>query len=68
MSGDGRKRGRGVCASPLLPKVRIEGFVLDRIKRYILTEENLEGVARMTNEELARSSFAGKERVKVLEA
>ena len=68
MCGNGRRRGRGVCASPLLPKARIEGFVIDRIKRYILTEENLAEVVRLTNEELAQVSSAERERVKVLEA
>ena len=30
MRGNGRRRGRGVCSSPLLPKERIEGFIVDR--------------------------------------
>jgi len=67
MCGNGRRRGRGVCVSPLLPKKRIEEFVVDRIKRYILTEENLEEVVRLTNEELAKVSSAEQERIKVLE-
>lgn len=68
MCGNGRRRGRGVCASPLLPKARIEGFVIDWIKRYILTEENLAEVVRLTNEELTQVSSAERERVKVLES
>ena len=68
MCGNARRRGRGTCQTPLLPKEKIEGFVIDRIKQYILTEENLEELARLTNEELAQSCSAERERLDTLEA
>jgi site-specific DNA recombinase len=55
MCGNARKRGREFCKTPLLPKDRIERFVIDRLKRYILTEENLEDLVKLTNEELAKT-------------
>lgn len=55
MCGNARRRGRGLCNTPLLPKDKIESFVVDRIKRYILTEENLEELVRLTNEDLAQT-------------
>jgi len=42
MCGNARRRGSEVCRTPLLPKHKIEQFVIDRIKRYVLTKENLE--------------------------
>jgi len=68
MCGNARRRGRGVCRTPLLPKDKIEGFVVDRIKRYILTEENLEELVRLTNEELAQTCDEEQDKVELLNA
>lgn len=68
MCGNARRRGRGVCQTPILPKDRIERFVVDRIKQYILTEENLEELVRLTNEELAQMCDEERERLQLLEA
>jgi DNA invertase Pin-like site-specific DNA recombinase len=65
--GNARRKGREVCSSPLLPKSRIEGFVIDRIRDYVLTEENLQELATLTNEELARVSGECGERLKLLD-
>lgn len=66
--GNARRRGRGLCKTPLLPKDKIESFVVDRIKRYILTEENLEDLVRLTNEELAQTCDDEHDRVELLDA
>ena len=68
MCGNARRRGRGLCNTPLLPKDKIESFVVDRIKRYILTEENLEDLVRLTNEELAQTCDEEQDRVNLLNA
>ena len=60
--GNAHRKGREVCPSAMLPKDKVEGFVIDSIKGYILTEENLEELVRLTNEELAHNSSAEKER------
>jgi hypothetical protein len=52
MCGNARREGREVCASPILRKDKVGGFVIGRVKGYILTEENLEELVRLTNEEL----------------
>ena len=52
----------------MLPRDKVEGFVIDRIKSYILTEENLEALVRLTNEELAQNSSAENERLELLQA
>lgn len=66
MCGNARRRGQGLCKTPLLPKDRIESFVVDRIKRYILTEGNLEELVRLTNEELAQTCDDERDRVELL--
>ena len=66
MCGNARRRGRGICKTPLLPKDRIESFVIDRIKRYILTEDNLEELVKLTNEELTETSTGERDRVGLL--
>ena len=68
MCGNARRRGRGTCQTPLLPKDKIEQFVIDHIKQYILTEENLEELVKLTNEELAQTCHEEKERLQLLEA
>jgi hypothetical protein len=68
MCGNARRKGREVCPSPLLPKGRVEGFIIDRIKSYILTEENLEELVRLTNEELCQSCSENRERLELIQA
>jgi len=68
MCGNARRRGRGLCKTPLLPKDRIEKFVVDKIKGYILTEENLEDVVRLTNEELAQTCDDERDKIDILNA
>ena len=66
MCGNVRKRGRGVCGSRLLPKRVIEDFVIDRIKRNILTKENLVDLVRLTNEEIGRAFKQDGERLELI--
>jgi len=68
MCVNARRKGREVCPSPLLPTDKVEGLVVDRIKDYILTEENLEELVRLTNEELFQTSSEDRERLGILES
>jgi site-specific DNA recombinase len=68
MCGNARRRGRAMCHTPLLPKNKIEHFVIDRIKSHILTEENLEGLAKLTNKELADAGKAERDNLEVFKA
>ncbi len=68
MCGNARKRGRGLCTTPLLPKDRREKFVIDRLKRFILTEENLEDLVRLINEDLAQKCDGENDRLKIINA
>jgi hypothetical protein len=68
MCGNARKRGRGLCTTPLLPKDRIENFMIDRIKRYILTDENLADLVRLTNEDLALQCESETGRLEIIKS
>jgi DNA invertase Pin-like site-specific DNA recombinase len=68
MCGNARRKGREVCPSPILRKDKVEGFVIDRVKGYILTEENLKELVKLTNEELAQTCAEEKEKLELLEA
>ena len=68
MCGNARRKGRELCHTPLLPKHKIEAFVIDRIKKCILTEENLEDLVRLTNEELAQTCQNEHEKLELLKA
>jgi len=67
MCGNARRRGRALCRTPLLPKDKIESFVVDRIKRYIITEENIEDLVKLTNEELAQTCNEEQDKVELLD-
>jgi site-specific DNA recombinase len=68
MCGNARKRGRGLCTTHLLPKDRMESFVIDRLKHYILTEENLQDLVRLTNEDLAEKCKGENGRLEIIQA
>lgn len=46
------RRGAEACRTGWLPKSKIEGFVIDRLKEKVLTDENLTDLVRMVNEEI----------------
>ncbi len=50
------KKGKGVCRARLVPKAKLEGAVIQQLKRRVLTEENLTSLVRMVNEEFAQAT------------
>ena len=68
MCGNARKRGRGLCTTKLLPKDRIEKFVIERLKQYILTEENLQDLVRLTNEDMAQQCAGENGRLEIIQS
>ena len=65
--GNALRRGPQACSSRWLPKSKIEGFVVDRIKGSILTDENLTELIKMTNEEIQVLSQDERDRLLVQE-
>ena len=68
MCGNARRKGRETCPSPVLRKDRLEGFVVDRIRDSILTDDNLEELVRLTNEKLTQTYTGESEKLELLEA
>ena len=68
MCGTARRKGREVCPAPPLRKDRLERFVVDRIRGYVLTDDNLEELVRLTNQELAHSCQEHQDRLQWLQA
>jgi len=61
------KRGAEECPSHWIPKSKIEGFVIEKIRSYILTDDNLIDLMRLTNDELSTEFNAEREKLSVLE-
>src|SRR5215472_1837320 len=61
------KRGKDICNAKLISKQRIEGFVSDRIKAHLLTENNLRELVKLTNEEIGRAKEQYEERLALIE-
>jgi site-specific DNA recombinase len=62
------KREKEVCDARLIKKERIEGFVIERIKAHLLTEDNLQELVKLTNEEMSQAKEQHEERLAVIEA
>ena len=57
------KKGKKVCDAQMISKGKLEGFVLDRIKENILTEDNLKQLVDLVNEELRKNSSLYEEQL-----
>jgi len=60
-------KGKEICPSQHLPKEKLEKYVVEKIKGYILTDENLADLVRITNEELDGSIKKYKERLETID-
>ena len=61
------KREASECPGHWLPKSKIEGFVIDKIRNCILDDDNLVELVRLTNEELDSSLGLEKDRLRAIE-
>ena len=63
-----RRKGKGLCKTPLLPKQKMESFVIERIRDSILTAETLEELARLVNEEISQYKHENEEEFSLLKS
>lgn len=49
------KRGRSACRGGLIPRVKLEAAVLEKLKQRILTEANLISLVELVNDELSQA-------------
>jgi site-specific DNA recombinase len=50
------KQGKDVCNAKILPKEKLERLVIEQLQSKVLTEENLEELVKLVNEELQSAS------------
>jgi len=60
-------KGKDVCHSQHLPKEKIESYVSEKIKGYILTDDNLMKLIDLSNAEIGSSNRVNTERVDVID-
>jgi len=61
------RRGPEACPGRWLPRNKIEWFIIDRIKGYVLTDENLTELVKLTNEEIETLSSSELERIRMVD-
>ena len=62
------KQGKDACDARMLPKEKLERRVIEQLRSKVLTDENLEELVTLTNEELQSASCGLKERMDVIDA
>ena len=60
------RQGTEACNARMLPKEKLERLVLDQLRSRVLTDENLERLVTMVNEELQSASSHLQERFDVI--
>jgi site-specific DNA recombinase len=61
------KRGKEICDAGFINKDRLEAFIVERVKANILTDENLEELARLTNEDMREARGEYAERLELID-
>jgi len=59
----GCKQGKEACGARAIPKDKLERLVTEQLKSRVLTNDNLEELVRLVNEELGFASVELKERL-----
>jgi len=62
------KQGKDVCDAKILPKEKLERLVIEQLQSKVLTEENLEELVKLVNEELQSASSWLRERQDAVDA
>ena len=62
------KQGQEACDARMIPKEKVERQVIDQLRARVLTEENLEQLVKMVNEELQTFSASLNDRLEVVDA
>ena len=62
------KQGKDACDARMLPKEKLERRVIEQLRSKVLTDENLEELVILVNEELQSASCGLKDRMDVIDA
>ncbi len=63
--GKALRQGPDACPGYWLPAAKIEGFIIDKIKQNILTDENLAELVELTNDEIRNLSDTVEQKIEV---
>ncbi len=61
------KQGKDACSSRMIPKDKLEQRVIQQIKEKVLTNENLEELVKLVNEDLHSASAGLSDRMQLIE-
>lgn len=61
--GKALRQGPDACPGHWLPTTKIEGFIIDKIKQNILTDDNLRELVELTNEEIRNLSDSVEDKI-----
>ena len=61
------KKGKDVCIGLRVSKAKLEGFILNRIKESILTEQNLKELVELVNKELIQNTGRCEDQLRQVE-
>ncbi len=61
------KQGKDACDARMLPKEKLERLVIDQVRSKVLTNENLEELVTLVNEELQSASCGLKDRLDAID-
>ena len=62
------KQGKEACDARMLPKEKLERLVIDQLKAKVLTDENLDKLVVLVNEEFQSASCQLRDRLDVIDA
>jgi site-specific DNA recombinase len=62
------KQGKDACDARMLPKEKLEHLVIEQLRSKVLTNENLEELVTLVNEELQSASYGLKDRMDIIDA
>jgi site-specific DNA recombinase len=54
--GQHHKKGKDICNSRLISKIKLESFILEKLKEDLLTEDNIKELVGLTNDEIKTNS------------
>ncbi len=60
-------KGKDICPSQHLPKVKVERYLTEKIRNYILSDEHLKELIDMSNEEINSSNQKHEERLGIVD-
>ena len=68
MCNKSHKQGKDACNARALPKDKLEHLVIDQIKERVLTQECLEELVKLVNEELDSAYIVLKDKMDIIDA